>query len=364
MSRFLVIAAVFGVAVQGCTPDSSVTYEEDDRLVVATTTTALTGGLSERVSIDVPVGIESLLIEVSGQGGYYFLTEMVTPSGRDLVEAAVLVTRVAREIPGYVSWQYPANEVGGIDAGPYQLLVRAENRDGSRLEEDSLTMSVYMRKSETVAQCILPLDFIVATDAIAEEDVDESIERLAIGVSEFFAPANVQIPQYGVSRVHFPTMTVEEEGDLGETAIALGSILADALSNDRAREEALHVFIVRSMGTGLNGYSMGLPGPASGDWPSSGVLVSTTSFATGNVLSPEMMSVSTAHEIGHYLGLYHTSERDTFHDPIADTPECDRAGFCTDEAFARNLMTPGGSPDRYIVTPGQGAVIRRHPLCQ
>lgn len=364
MNRLFVITVVLGVAVQGCTPDSSVTYEENDRLVVATTHTLLTEGLSERVTIDVPDGTESLLIEVSGDSGYYFLTEMVTPSGRDLVEAAVLVTRVAREIPGYVSWQYPANEIGGIEAGSYQFLVRAEKRDGSRLEEDTLTMTVYMRKSSSVAQCNLPLDFIVATDAIAAEDVDESIERLAIGVSEFFAPVNVNVPQYGVSRVHFPTMTVEEEGDLGETAMALGSILTDALSNDRAREDAIHVFIVRSMGTGLNGYSMGLPGPASGDWPSSGVLVSTTSFATGNVLSPEMMSVSTAHEIGHYLGLYHTSERDTFHDPISDTPECDQSGFCSEEGFERNLMTPGGSPDRYIVTPGQGNVLRRHPLCQ
>lgn len=357
--------------IQGCTSDPTVQYVDSGHLVIATVQVDLSDGLTERINVDVPESTESVLIEVSGDGGAYYLTEMVTPSSRDLVEAGVVVTRVARAVPGFVSWQYPAGETGGMEEGTYQFLIRGETPSGEHLNSDDLTLRIYMRKSSTVAQCSIPVDFIVATDAIAETDVDEAIERLAVSIAEFYTPVDITIPQYGVSRVNFPTVTLTvendttlENADLSDAANSLGPVLRESLAAGRARPDALHVFVVRSLGTGLNGYAMGLPGPMSGDWPSAGVLVSTTAFASGEMLDPEMMAVSTAHEMGHYLGLYHTSERSQFHDPISDTPECDNEGFCFDDEFARNLMTPGGSPDRYIVTPGQGNVLRRHPLCQ
>ena len=57
------------------------------------------------------------------------------------------------------------------------------------------------------------------------------------------------------------------------------------------------------------------------------------------------------HELGHYLGLFHTTEGPSLsiHDPLPDTP---RGG-------ANNLMSEFMSS--VVLTPGQGEVMLRHP---
>ena len=80
-----------------------------------------------------------------------------------------------------------------------------------------------------------------------------------------------------------------------------------------------------------------------------------------------------AHELGHWLGLSHTSERDgTAHDPIADTPEC---GAAHDKNLdgeldqveceghgGGNLMFWGGHG--LELTSAQIEVLRRTPLAR
>src|SRR5688500_13742040 len=60
-------------------------------------------GLSNEVTIDVPEGIESMLLELRGDRGLYYLTKFKTPRG-ELIEGAKFMTRFAREIPGLVDW--------------------------------------------------------------------------------------------------------------------------------------------------------------------------------------------------------------------------------------------------------------------
>lgn len=71
-----------------------------------------------------------------------------------------------------------------------------------------------------------------------------------------------------------------------------------------------------------------------------------------------------SHEIGHFLGLWHTDENDgSLHDPIDDTPLCDKAG---------EILTPAACPvqSKYLmfwspkggtVTAGQSKVVRLSP---
>lgn len=118
------------------------------------------------------------------------------------------------------------------------------------------------------------------------------------------------------------------------------------IANGAARPDAMHILFVRRIGGTDNpkfdpaGYSMGLPGPYSHKRDTSGVLVATEKYAGSGGLDADGLSSSLAHEMGHYLGLYHTSEPDgATHDPLSDTPEC-LSGAC-DEPFLRNIMTSG-----------------------
>ncbi len=143
-----------------------------------------------------------------------------------------------------------------------------------------------------------------------------------------------------------------------------GQTLDDALS--------LNVFFVEAIAIegGAIGISPGLPGPAALHGTIGSGVVFTSEFLggrirdgfTGNrVDGNEYTGIVFAHEVGHYLGLYHTSEQNGFSfDPLPDTPECNRiSANCPD---LNNLMFPFAGILHTEVTPEQGFVVGANPL--
>jgi len=142
--------------------------------------------------------------------------------------------------------------------------------------------------------------------------------------------------------------------------------------------ERLHVYFVKHI-NGESGFGYvelgqagGLPGPAFLDGTvGSGVVMGMDTFAeigwsldeyTGIVLT----ATTLAHEIGHFLGLFHVVEQTWDYDPIPDTPECPKQNGLPDESKCKgksgtdNLMfwsNSGGA----LLTPDQGTVIRHFP---
>jgi len=89
----------------------------------------------------------------------------------------------------------------------------------------------------------------------------------------------------------------------------------------------INIFFVESFGfQGILGIAGGIPGPQLlQGTANSGVAINTFGGLAG-LQGKDMgaMASTMAHEVGHYLGLQHTTERygDTF-DPLSDTPQCD-----------------------------------------
>ena len=123
----------------------------------------------------------------------------------------------------------------------------------------------------------------------------------------------------------------------------------------------------------LFGIASGLPGPAGLHGTRASGVVSTAEYfgqSFENPLVPGEIvegnaytGLILAHEIGHYLGLFHTSEIDgSRHDPIADTPECAPEDFPLACPDLGNLMFPLAVPGNDALTAGQAHTVRASPL--
>ncbi len=129
---------------------------------------------------------------------------------------------------------------------------------------------------------------------------------------------------------------------------------------------SVNVFLIEEFNIpqapGLLGVSLGLPG-VQGVHGSVGTGLIFTSINLK--ASPASLGQTMAHEIGHFLGLRHTTEHGgDSHDPISDTDRCsdpERGSRCPD---ATNFMFPFslGNVTQEQVTDGQSFVIRRSGL--
>jgi len=322
------------------------------------------GGLSDPVTVDLPSGVDSVLIEVAGAHGQFRLAELQTPSGRDVVESGGFVTRDAREVDGLVDWLYPNSPSLALESGRHVLRFTALADGGRVVEDEDVTVRLYTRAGVGSGGAV-KLDVLVADDALdaGAGGVDAVAAALVARVAALYAPAGMRVAEYTTATLLLGGSTLPLDG--GRLTSSALAALHDAVQAAGARDDAVHLVVVRSLDDGdgtVAGYSLGLPGPFAADRPTAAVLVSAAPFASSpGALDTDGLGTTAAHEIGHYLGLYHTSERDgDAHDPIADTPECAAGDDACPDASNVMFWTGGGARSR--LTAGQGAVMRRHPL--
>jgi hypothetical protein len=362
------IAAAAMAVVAACGSTGTIEpVEGRDDLLLGIYGGQIRNGLSGEITVEIPEGTESVLFEVRGDRGLYYLSKFTTPSNVELIEGGGFVTRAAREKPGVVDWLYPNTPVRVAEPGEYRLILRAERPGGGHVASESVDVLVYSKQRTGHSGCGLYLDFLVDRDAIAAEDMEAAIDGLVDRLVPIFAQIGTEIlDPYQIQRISLLSTDVDVSGlDWRATMDAVEDAVEQGRREGSARDSSLRVVVARSLGgaESLAGYSMGLPGPVAGDRANSAVIIATQAYADpSGFLDLDGLATTLAHEIGHYLGLYHTSEPNgQLHDPIPDTPEC--AGGICDAAFLDNIMTPGQGARRYLLTPGQGEVLRRHPLC-
>lgn len=129
---------------------------------------------------------------------------------------------------------------------------------------------------------------------------------------------------------------------------------------------SVNVFFIQGFAgdmSGTLGISAGIPGSAGlHGGPGGGLIFSSASLQrSGGRLVGQTLS----HEVGHYLGLFHTTEFNFLgQDHLEDTPVCPTIGrgssACPDFT---NLMYPAAANrPRTELTPGQAQILRANPL--
>lgn len=111
---------------------------------------------------------------------------------------------------------------------------------------------------------------------------------------------------------------------------------------------------------GLLGYSVGLPGAAN----SAGTVRSAITVASYPGASADTDATTMVHEMGHFVGLLHTTELDSDEpDLLADTPTCGSSCGKNDPIpDANNLMYPSDMGEDVIVSPSQVRVMQGSPI--
>ncbi len=327
--------------------------ETDDRglatidFTIAEDTTAymitpfgLDGGAVSPVGIELPDGGE---VDLDGANGFQLTPSILFGFINPIVIPAT-----------------PQDE-SQLQSGDHTLLVQTTSNDLCYylLEESGgnsvIDLNVYLVGLPEVSAASAPDDenFVELFDAFADIYEQAGVE---VGEIRFIDPPQDVVDTYQIIRSQEAAEALVVETDVP------GDTLDDALS--------MNVFFTRSFsfsnGQGVLGISMGLPGAAGLHGTRSSGVAFTAEYMGGNIPGEGNGNAYTgivlAHEVGHFLGLFHTSEQfGGGFDPLDDTPQC-RNNFPNGCPDIDNLMFPLAGSSHTQLSDGQAWQIRVSPL--
>jgi hypothetical protein len=278
-------------------------------------------------------------------------------------------------VEGAFSALYPNSPTAPFRASTATTTVKVGIRfDASAPTTVKVTALLKRAPSPVVTQGQIDLNlFFVGVPGLdaARAQTDTRFQQIFNQVKDIWGKVGITLGN--VSYLDASPADAAQFSDLDEND--LGALMTR--SKNAARDNAMNVFFVNSISGGtLAGYvilgvSAGLPGAPIRGTSASGLAVTMADFPQGL----GQIAETWAHEGGHNLGLFHTTENSgTAFDPLPDTPECTRARDANGNRVlesnecqglgADNLMFWTTSPTGLNtgLTPNQGFVLLRDPV--
>ncbi len=236
------------------------------------------------------------------------------------------------------------------------------------LENDASEICWYVIESQDPVTTIDLNVYLVGVPGVSPDDAenDINVQNMLDETEDILAQANVE-----VGEVRFPEVpaSAEDNYSIIRSEQDVSELIAYSEDPGDTADELVsaNVFITEqfsfSGGGGALGISLGIPGAAGLHGTGiSGVAMTGEYLGTaggGNKLT----AVILAHELGHFLGLFHTTEQTgTSMSPLYDVPECDNMSNPTACPDWGNLMFPSADTNNDELHPDQSFVIGVNPL--
>jgi hypothetical protein len=239
-------------------------------------------------------------------------------------------------VPGGGTYRFRLYRASGSETS-FDVRVIVENRDGIPSNEGRVDLNVFLAPALGITA--------PGTDAKLQavlSRVDDILGQVALQVGD--------VDYYQLADAAYDVVS----------AVQLPALLAESVV---ATETRMNVFFVQGVqGPGgfiTLGISSALPGPKRNGTRVSGVAVD---FVIADAATVGQVA---AHEMCHYLGLFHTTEADGSNDAIADTLPCPATGtnaVCTTEGGGYLMHWKSLASALPVISAGQAHVILAHPL--
>ncbi|MFH1434586.1 MAG: hypothetical protein ABIJ56_02600 [Pseudomonadota bacterium] len=314
--------------------------------------------------VEVRRGDVAFMVFVDGERNdtYYALGSLEAPDGTVLLDEELRGVNMVMPTKKNFTALVPNTDLaeGGIRIGTYTLTVIAIDASARVVDSRAdVKILIKSREEDMLDQGAMDLHVFIAdgakegvsaANAASDPEIAAAMERLG---TYYTAIAGIDVGTVGWYDIDARYAVIDDAAEL-DAMFSLSSM---------AEGDGPAVFFTASltgMGEGgLAGYSGGIPGPPDiRGKPRCGVAV-----VLGG--TQRLTADTAAHELGHYLGLFHTSEYASeavgeLHDAISDTDEC---VLRTPEDYAAceaksNIMFPAITGLQDELSPGQGFVIR------
>ena len=307
-------------------------------------------GLSEVLTVAIPDDVLSVLVVLEGApSATYAVTHLVDSEGTVLIADDWLATatgpvclacanRIAASRQTHAALIPNAPNVVPVGGDWHFQFLSFSDSDGTPLDQGAQVAVVVKRGSGLPTSGTLQLQWLVPADleGVGPDNRAEMLTPITSQLAEVFAQAGVSLATPHVTPVDWPADWT------------LDALLQNGHTLPEVVDGAVRVLLVDSLLVGTNPLAGFAPVP--GTQPV-GAGVGVTLQLSDPGLNGPALGASLAHELGHYLGLWHTREagEQGVLDPLPDTPAVSKD----------NLMTVDLLGD--VLTPSQAEVMRRHP---